>query len=261
MSTQNSPSRLFVFLLIAFFAIAGCQPTTTPTEASSTDVPLATSPVKDTNSPITISKNIFLDPALAQDKDSLMIAQYIYEGLVVLDAAGKPQPGIAESWVISDDQLDYIFTLRSGATFSDGSRITPDIVADNFNRWFDPNNPLHKNGDFAAWKNTFLGFLGEKDDNKRAKSTVDGIQKVDSNTVLLHLTRPTPETLTNLAKPAFAILSTKALASGNYGKNGSTIISSGAYTVSSWKDTSLILSPNSKYWGKIPSKDLNFVLQ
>ena len=224
MSTQNPPSRLFVFLLIAFFAIAGCQPTTTPTEASSTDVPLATSPVKDTNSPITISKNLFLDPALAQDKDSLMIAQYIYEGLVVLDAAGKPQPGIAESWVISDDQLDYIFTLRSGATFSDGSRITPDIVADNFNRWCDPNNPLHKDGDFAAWKNTFLGFLGEKDDNKRAKSTVDGIQKVDSNTVLLHLTRPAAETLTDLAKPAFAILNTKALASGNYGKNGSTPI-------------------------------------
>jgi len=163
--------------------------------------------------------------------------------------------------VVSDDQLDYIFTLRSGATFSDGTPITPDIVADNFNRWFDPNNSLHKGGDYAAWQSTFLGFLGEKDDAKRAKSTVDGIQKVDSHTVLLHLTRPTPETLTNLAKPSFAILNTNGLTPGEYGKAQSKIISSGAYIVSSWTDATLVLSPNPKYWGKIPSADLNFTLQ
>jgi peptide/nickel transport system substrate-binding protein len=195
---------------------------------------------------------------LTQDADSLKISQYLYEGLVVLDESGNPQPGIAESWVISDDQLDYIFTLRTGLVFSDGTPITPDIVADNFNRWFDPKNPLHKGGDYASWEKVFLGFLGEKDPDDRAKSTVDGIQKVDSNTVLLHLGRPVPETLTDLANPAFAILNTNALTPGEYGKSASGIIPSGPYVVVSWNADGLVLGPNEKYRGPVPTANLNF---
>jgi len=263
MNTKTSHYCLLVFTLISLFVATGCQPKeATTTEVPVTTLPIATSTTEATsNGPVAINKDLFLDPALAQDKDSLMISQYVYEGLVVLDQAGKPQSGIAESWVISDDQLDYIFTLRAGAAFSDGTPITPDVVADNFNRWFDPNNPLHKDGDYAAWKNTFLGFLGEKDATDRAKSTVDGIQKVDSSTVLLHLNRPVPEILTYLADPAFSILNTNALAVAGYGGKESKIISSGPYIVSSWTDDGLVLSPNQSYWGEIPTSDLNFSWQ
>ena len=130
-----------------------------------------------------------------------MVSQYLYEGLVSLDSSGNPQPALAESWVVSDDQLDYIFTLRANAAFSDGTAITPDIVADNFNRWFDPQNPLHGNGNYAAWQNIFLGFHGEKGADKRPISTVDGIQKVDFNTVLIHLNRLEPKMLDLSGRP------------------------------------------------------------
>ncbi len=258
MNTKTSPYRLLVFTLILLFVATGCQPKETATEQPGTDSTPATLPDTTSNGTAAINKDLFLDPAITQDKDSLLISQYLYEGLIVLDGSGNPQPGIAESWVVSDDQLDYVFTLRPGATFSDGTPITPDVIVDNFNRWFDPKNPLHKDGDYAAWQNIFLGFLGEKDATDRAKSTVDGVQKVDSNTVLLHLNRLVPETLTYLANPSFAILNTQAIALGNYGKQGSNIISSGPYTVSSWDDNGLVLSPNSKHWGEIPTTDLNF---
>lgn len=259
MNTKNPSTRLSILAFLLILLLSACQPKATATEEPITETSASPSPQTTTSQDSqAISKDLFLDPSLTQDQDSLAVSQYLYEGLVVLDESGNPQPGIAESWVISDDQLDYIFTLRPGLVFSDGTAITPDIIADNFNRWFDPKNALHKGGEYASWEETFLGFLGEKDENDRAKSTVDGIQKVDSNTVLLHLSRPVPETLSNLAQPAFAILNTTALKPGEYGTQGSEIISSGPFVVSSWNDSGLVLAPNTEYWGEAPAGNLNF---
>ncbi len=255
-------THLSFVLLSVSLLLAACQPTpepvteeVQPTEAAG----IATQPPAQTEAlPTQISADITLDPALAQDADSLMISQYLYEGLVRLGTDGEAHPALAESWVISDDQLDYIFTLRSNAAFSDGTPITPDIVADNFNRWFDPQSPLRGNGDYATWGRIFLGFHGEKGADDRAKSSVDGIQKVDVNTVLIHLNRPVPDLLKYLADPAFAILNPTSLASGNYGGKDSTILSSGPYVVSSWTDAGLALGPNPNYWGDKPAGELNF---
>jgi ABC-type transport system substrate-binding protein len=261
MITYFSPSRILIFLSACLFLLAGCQPQSVVTEEPSlpppTQAPAAAASPAPVESPDVISSNITLDPALTQDADSLKVCKYLYEGLVRLDASGNPQPALAESWVISDDQLDYIFKLRGNAAFSDGTSITPDIVADNFNRWFDPQSPLHGNGNYATWQSIFQGFHGEKGADKRPKSTVDGIQKVDFNTVLIHLNRLEPKMLTYLADPAFAILKTDALVAG-YGERNSTFISSGPYIVSSWSDAGLTLGPNPKYWGTAPQGDLKF---
>ena len=89
---------------------------------------------------------------------------------------------------------------------------------------------------------------------------MDGIQKVDFNTVLIHLNRLEPNLLTYLADPAFAILKTDVLSADSaYGGRNSTIISSGPYVISSWTDSGLTLSPNPNYWGEKPSNDLKFI--
>jgi ABC-type transport system substrate-binding protein len=253
--------------MVCLFLLTGCQPEATPTAVdepslSPTQALAAEASPVPTESPTAISANITLDPAVTQDADSLMVSQYLYQGLVSLDASGNPQPALAESWVVSDDRLDYIFKLRSNAAFSDGTAVTPDIVADNFNRWFDPKNPLHGNGNYAAWQEIFQGFHSEKAADKRPLSQVDGIQKVDFNTVLIHLNRLEPNLLVYLADPAFAVLKTDALAADSgYGGRNSTIISSGPYVVSSWNDDGLTLSPNPKYWGTAPQDDLKFILR
>ncbi len=263
MNTRISPYRILIFSMMLIL-IAACQPKTegpdTPEGGATSESSTAGSST-DPGSPMVISKNLNLDPALAQDADSLKVSSYLYEGLVRLDSSGAAQPALAESWVISDDLLDYIFTLRPGIAFSDGAVITPDIIADNFNRWFDPLSPLRGTGDYKTWENIFLGFHGEKDDDDRAKSTVDGIQKVDVNTVLIHLNRPIPDFLTYIANPAFAILQPAALDDPAYGSRTSTIISSGPYVVANWTDSSLVLSPNSQYWGTVPQGNVEFKLQ
>ena len=49
----------------------------------------------------------------------------LYETLVVKGPDGKAQPGLAESWSISDDKLTWRFQLRPGARFHSGDRATP----------------------------------------------------------------------------------------------------------------------------------------
>ena len=249
---------IFLTLTLLLF-IVGCQPRQDASD--STPEPDSTSQADSTpepGKPITINADILLDPAVTDNADSLLVSGYIYEGFVRLDESGNVQPGIASSWIISDDQLDYIFELRPTAAFSDGTPITTDIIVDNFNRWFDPQSPLHGNGNYPTWLQIFLAFNGERDADDRAKSLVDGIQKVDQNTVLIHLNRPAPEMLEYLAHPAFAILHPDSLSASGYGTKDSAIISSGAYVVSSWTDAGLTLSPNPKYWNPATG-DVNFV--
>ena len=251
--------HLLLTILIFLLVLTGCQPQQDASD--STPSPDSTSQAE--SSPeqgegMAISSAIVLDPATTEDADSLLVSKYIYEGLVTLDESGNVQPAIASSWIVSDDQLDYIFEIRPNATFSDGTPITTDIIVDNFNRWFDPQSPLHGDGNYPTWLEKFLAFNGERDADDRAVSLVDGIQKVDVNTVLIHLTRPVPEMLEYLAHPAFAILHPDALSSSGYGTQDSTIISSGAYIVSNWDDSGLTLSPNPNYWNPV-TDEINFV--
>ncbi len=59
-----------------------------------------------------------LDQAHATTDVESSILQDLYEGLTVYDAAGAVQPGVAESWTISDDGLRYTFKLRADARWS-----------------------------------------------------------------------------------------------------------------------------------------------
>ncbi len=262
MDLEKLTTNILVLSLACAIILAGCQPKASPTTTTPQDqTPTATTQPDTSENLTVISANIILDPALTQDADSITICQYLYEGLVSLNSSGTPQPALAESWIVSDDQLDYIFTLRTDAKFSDGTSITPDIVVNNFNRWFDPNDPLHTSENFKTWEGVFLGYNGEKDENKHPKSPVDGIQKVDVNTIIIHLNRAMPDLVKYLAYPAFAILNTNELNSGSYGARGSNIISSGPYTISSWIENGLTLSPNLNYWGAVPERDLTFTLK
>ncbi len=45
----------------------------------------------------------------------------VYEGLVQFAADGSVRPSLALSWDVSDDGLTYVFHLRSGVRFHDGS--------------------------------------------------------------------------------------------------------------------------------------------
>lgn len=58
-----------------------------------------------------------------------------YETLVVVDDTGRVQPGLASSWQIDADGRRYVFTLRPGARFHDGSPCDAAAVQRYFASW------------------------------------------------------------------------------------------------------------------------------
>ena len=70
-----------------------------------------------------------LDPLSPRDTaDSRSILFNVFEGLVKPNHEGRLLPCIAESWTVEQDGLVYIFTIRQGVSFHDGSTVTTDDV-------------------------------------------------------------------------------------------------------------------------------------
>jgi peptide/nickel transport system substrate-binding protein len=207
-----------------------------------------------------IAKDVLLDPAADIDADSQLINSYIYETLFKMGSDGKPEGVLVTTYTVSEDELDYIFTLRPNVTFQDGTPFNADIVLDNFNRWFDPKSPLRGSLPYSIWKGMFLGFRGEVDENKLPVSFFDGIEKVNDLTVLLHLNRQEPKLLELLSNSAFAMVNTQVLAeeSDKYGTAAGSAVGTGAYLLSNRSDFSLVLQPYSGYWGTAGAEPLEF---
>lgn len=78
-----------------------------------------------------------LDPVFTNAYITRNHAYMVYETLFALDAAGKPQPAMVESWKESQDKLSYTLTLRKGLKFHDGSPVTGEDVVASLKRWSD----------------------------------------------------------------------------------------------------------------------------
>ncbi len=66
---------------------------------------------------------------LVQNGPTQMVAGNIYEGLLRYSAKLEPQPGLAESWTVSEDGKVYSFKLKKGVTWHDGKPFTSaDVV-------------------------------------------------------------------------------------------------------------------------------------
>src|ERR1700712_2570280 len=70
-----------------------------------------------------LAGNETLAPADPQNNSSYSheVLLALYDGLVRMDNAGLPGPGLAESWTRNDDLTEITFKLRHGVTFHDGT--------------------------------------------------------------------------------------------------------------------------------------------
>ncbi len=249
-----------IVTLIVAALLAACGPGSTPPAGTPAVPPSSTPPsvVATPAIPLAVSRSIQLDPATVEDADSLAVSNLVYDGLVRLDGNGNVQPALAVGWTVSDDQLDYILELRQGVTFTGGTPFNADVVLANFNRWFDPADPLRGGREYPGWSRFFLGFKGDVDSQGVAISPFDGIEKVDEQTVLVHLNRPQPDFLQNLAQPPFAILDPALLAAQGdaVGTTLEGVSGTGAYALSVWSDSGLVLAPNARYWGALPAGEI-----
>ncbi|MGE5691449.1 MAG: ABC transporter substrate-binding protein [Pseudomonadota bacterium] len=215
----------------------------------------------------TSSDPVVLDGALVSDGESLRVIDQIFETLVSLKpGTTELEPGLAESWEISDDGLTYTFKLRQGVKFHDGTAFNAAAVCTNFDRWYNFTGSFQNPSASYYWQTVFGGFA--KTDPKSGApedSYYQSCTAVDDSTVELKLTKPSSAILGALSLSSFAIASPKALKAygadeGNVDADGvfhptgtfgtEHPIGTGPFKFDSWtRGDKLTIVRNDDYWG------------
>jgi ABC-type transport system substrate-binding protein len=185
-----------------------------------------------------------LDPAVAGSNgygDIIPTNENIYEGLTrYKNGTSEIEPALAESWTVSDDGLTYVFAIRSGVTFQDGTPLDAAAIETNFLRQLDETHPLHQDG-FAYVEIVF--------------SEVDTVAATGDLELTITLKRPIILLPANLAVFAAGIASPTALEEykDDYSSHAA---GTGPFKLDSWtKDVELVLVANEDYWGGRPLLD------
>ncbi|VAW16326.1 Dipeptide-binding ABC transporter, periplasmic substrate-binding component (TC 3.A.1.5.2) [hydrothermal vent metagenome] len=172
-------------------------------------------------------------------------------------------PGLAESWEVSDDGLEYTFYLRSGVKFHTTDYFTPtrdfnaDDVIFSFERQRVKTNPWYEYSPGISWE-YFNGMS--------MPSLISRIEKVDDMTVKFVLNRPEAPMIANLAMDFASILSAEyadqLAASGNMGDLNQKPIGTGPFEfVAYQQDAAIRYKANPDYWGgKQAIDDLVFAI-
>ena len=79
-----------------------------------------------------------LNPLFAEEDDARDIDALIYQGLTDIGRDQQPKPQLASGWTVSQDGLNYLFTLRQGVRWADGRPFTVDDVLFTFGLLEDP---------------------------------------------------------------------------------------------------------------------------
>jgi dipeptide transport system substrate-binding protein len=135
-------------------------------------------------------------PSINTTGTSFDASEQIYDNLVDFERGGtKVVPGLAESWTVSKDGLEYVFKLRKGVKWQSNKNFKPtrDMNADDilfmFERQWKENDPYFK---VTSSNHAYFGDMGMP---KLLKS----VDKIDEYTVKIVLNAPEAPFLSNLA--------------------------------------------------------------
>ncbi|WBU61479.1 ABC transporter substrate-binding protein [Paracoccus albus] len=146
------------------------------------------------------------DPALYTSGTTFdASARNIYDRLVhFVHGETEIEPGLAESWEVSEDGLEYTFKLREGVKFHTTDYFTPtrDMNADDV--IFSLTRQGEDGGDYHTMT---AGASYEYFNSMSMPDLIESVEKVDDLTVKITLTRPEAPMLANLAMSFASIMS------------------------------------------------------
>ena len=119
----------------------------------------------------------FMDDTLNPMLDSQDCGPMLYRGLMRTDEDCNPQCDLATDYQVSDDLLEYTFTLRDGVKFHDGTDLTVEDVIFTIKTVMEDQTNSALREDF---------------------SLVDKVEKVDGATLKITLKEPFPALLDKL---------------------------------------------------------------
>lgn len=217
--------------LAATAAVAGCGGDGSSDSKGGTTAADATATAPDVVRIAQASAVRTLDLTRNTENPPMAIMHLIGGTLMQLNAAGDAvSPGLAESVDVEDDGLRYVFHLREGLRFSDGSPLTSKDVKATFDAQQRDRANVNA-ADFGGWKST---------------------SAPDPQTVVIALDKPKPTLETLLAAPWHAVLPASAVGDRTF---FSKPISAGPYKIESYTPSgrAIVLGANESYYGEQPS--------
>jgi ABC-type transport system substrate-binding protein len=185
-----------------------------------------------------------LDPARASDVANGRAVSYLYDGLTAFAPDGSLRPGLASSWNVSPDGREYVFHLRSGVRFHDGSAFGARNVVKSFHRVLDP-----KESGTRPWP--LYPIRGSRDFAAGRAGSISGIVAVDDTTLRITLDTALAIFPKFLAMPMASILPDSVPPDIAERPNGT-----GPWRLVEWRhDDYLLFARNPEYFGGAPRAD------
>lgn len=189
----------------------------------------------------------------ALSKTSPNVFGLIYEGLITSHGiTGEIQPGLAESWEISEDKLAITFRLREGLRWSDGHPLTADDVIFSY-------RDIYLNDAIPTGARDILrvGVTG----------ALPTVEKIDDRQVVFRVPEPFAPFLRNTGLPilprhilAASVQTLDAdgkplfLSTWGVGTPPQEIVTNGMYTIASYvTGQRIVLQRNPYYWRRGPT--------
>ncbi len=198
-----------------------------------------------------------IDPCGLKDSVGARVAINLFEGLVTRAADGTPVPGAAASWTMSDDGLQWRFTLRDGLQWSDGAALTAADFEYSFRRALTPKTENAQGAMLYPIKGAEPFHKGDATDWAAV-----GVEAPDNRTLVITLERPYASTLRLLAS-AYALPSPRHAveAHGLKWTRPEHIVSNGAYVLKSHDHGErMVLAKNPRFHaaGDVALEDVTF---
>ncbi len=167
------------------------------------------------------------DPIATAQNIDFWVFSNVYDVLVRVDKSGtKLEPGLAESWTVSEDGTEYTFKMRP-AKFSDGSDITSEDAKYSLTRIRDDAGSL--------WSDSY--------------QIIESMETPDPQTLVVKLSGPSAPFMASLAMPGASILSKAGMEEMGAEAYAERPIGSGAFSVEDWlRGDRVILAKNPHFW-------------
>ena len=182
-----------------------------------------------------VAEPVNLDPAQVTDLNSNRVGRRVVETLVTFpEEKTEVVPGLAESWTISKDGLQYTFKLRKGIAFHDGTPFNAGAVKFSIERQINPDHPASKIGKYP-FANYFFG-------------NVKAVEVLSDDRVAFLLKEPRASFLAVLTAGAASMVSPTAVmkAGQDY---PSAPVGTGPFKFGSWdRGQRVVLEKNPAYW-------------
>ena len=172
-----------------------------------------------------------LDPHLSPGIQAYFVVGNLFNSLLTIDAELNYVPELAESWDVLEDGKVYVFHLRKGVKFHDGTDFDAEVVRWNFQRIVDPE---------------------EKAIDVPFYSIVEAVEVVDTHTVKFTLKHPSATLLPVMAANRAGFLQMSPASYKQWGKENVRLhpVGTGPFKLVRWDQNQIIVLEKNPHYFK-----------